>query len=232
MIARTKKKTDDSLWGWPVDRCDYKRFANLSEIIRENNCKILVEIGVCGGFHAKQMILTALETPGEVFYYGFDLFEDITDEIRELEASPRPLLEREVYERLKGSGVKVKLFKGYTKDTLSEFLKLNIKPDFVFIDGGHSYYTIENDWFYVRKMMKPETIVVFDDYMSAKDELGWGCHRVIDNYKGYSVEILEPHDSYYMKKAGSDKRVLTENRMVKVWTNTAKTTRTAPTAKK
>ena len=214
-----------TLWGIPVYK-NYTRFSNLIDVISKHHCKVLMEIGVCGGYHARQMILTALEVPGQVKYYGFDLFEDLTEEIHDTEASPWPKTKAQVEHRLKGIGVDVQLFKGFTRDTLPEFLKLNIRPDLIFIDGGHSYETVENDWHYVKQMMSDETIVLFDDYMAAKDKLGWGCHKIIDDLDRnlYSVEILEPCDVYYMKKVGSDERVLTENRIAKVWMNTANNT--------
>jgi len=203
-------------WGIPVG-IECNRFINLPKIVQESKSKVLMEIGVCTGYHAKKMILAALETPGKVTYYGFDLFEDITDEMRESEASPPPVSKSVVKEKLRGIGVDINLFKGFTKDTLPKFVKTGIKPDFIFIDGGHSIKTVENDWHYVKQLMHENTIVVFDDYMSAYDELGWGCNPVVDTIKDYNVEIIDLSNSYMMKKANSNERVLTKNRLVKVW---------------
>jgi len=204
------------LWGEHADSFEFPRFKNLPELIRRYQCKSLLEIGVCRGRHAEQMILAALERPGLVTYYGFDLFEDLTDEMREAEASPPPAHCAVVKNKLTGVGVDVHLFKGFTKDTLPEFLKTGIKPDFILIDGGHSFETVENDWFYVKQMMHKNTIVVFDDYLSTYKDLNWGCNKVVDSLRGYNIEFLNPPNFFRMKKIGSSERFLTENKMVKV----------------
>jgi len=192
-----------------------QRYANLENLIRCHGCKVLMEIGVNKGVRARKMILAALETPGEVHYHGFDLFQDLTEDVREKEASQFPWHEEKVRHYLKGIGVNINLYKGYSRDTLPEFLKLRIMPDFIFIDGGHSYETIESDWCYVKQIMVGNTIVVFDDYIDG--EVGWGCQKVIDTLgDDYKVEFLEPVDRYLLKKVGSNKRVDSKVKLVKV----------------
>jgi len=215
----------EKLWGWPQK--PPQRYRNIPEIIRENNYKILMEIGVYKGIRAEKMILAALETPGKVEYYGFDLFEDYNSDIGRIEAqreaAPEPWPMNTVYSRIKGIGVKVELFKGFSRDTLPEFVKRNIRPDFVFIDGGHSFETTENDWHYVSRIANG--IVVFDDYLSASEEVGWGCNRTVDSIKGWNKELIEPPDEFSLKKVGSDERFDSKTWLVKVWKNTANNTR-------
>jgi len=207
-------------WGIPVVKLGALatpiRYVSLFETIRQHKCKILMEIGVWRGEHAKEMILTALETPGRATYYGFDLFDLSTPAIRKQEGTIQPMSEIRIKQKLTGVGVDVFLFKGFTRDTLPQFLELGVKPDFIFIDGGHKFEVVESDWNYVQRLMHDKTVVMFDDYFSCKDEIDWGCHRVVDSIKGYKVEPLEPHDTFMMKRLDSEKRVHTENRIVKV----------------
>lgn len=213
------------LWGIPKE--PPKRYAYIPEIISRNHFKVLMEIGVYKGIRAEQMILAAMETSGNVEYYGFDLFEDYTriagDKESEREASPEPWPMHKVYARIKGIGVKVQLFKGFSRDTLPEFVKMGIRPDFVFIDGGHSFETVESDWNYVKQLT--DGPVVFDDYLSAAEDLCWGCNRTVDSLGDeWHKEIIEPPDEYLLKKVGSTKRFYSKTWLVKVWKNTAKNT--------
>lgn len=193
------------------------RFECLVKQIRKNKCKSIMEIGVGVAANSKKMICAALEIMGDVDYYGFDLFEDITTQIKNIEASPQPCSMQAVREYLEGWGVNVHLYKGFTKDTLPEFIKLGIKPDFIFIDGGHSRETVWNDWTYVKQIMTDRTIVLFDDYLSEYEKLGWGCNCVIDSLKGYEVEFLKPLDTYILNYfGGSDKMLESTTQIVKV----------------
>jgi len=53
------------------------KYKYLFEIIRNNKCRRIMEIGTWNGEHALQMIEEAKKNfaPNEVEYYGFDLFE-------------------------------------------------------------------------------------------------------------------------------------------------------------
>jgi predicted O-methyltransferase YrrM len=73
--------------------------------------------------------------------------------------------------------------------------------DFIFIDGGHSFETIQSDWDNVKHRMHDETVVVFDDYWTGPALTDpvysqGGCQRLIDSLTGYQVEILEPTDKF------------------------------------
>jgi len=215
-------------WGEALHRP--QRYKHITRIIRDINAKILVEIGVGKAVRSRQMILTALETPGKVTFYGFDLFEDMTLEQCRQEACQMPYSESHIRNLLTTPGVRVYLIKGDTKYTLRK-CKI-IHPDFIFIDGGHSQETIKADWNWIQFYIGDNTTLIFDDYLSEYEQLGWGCNPVIDNLSDsaeYKVEILEPPDTYLMQKVPydeSNERILCQTRLVKVtrWTNTAKNT--------
>ena len=197
-----------------------KRYVNMPKLIRQlpPGSKTLMEIGVYHGVNGRDMIQTALETVGDVYYYGFDFFGDMTIKMAKEEFGHLPATEEVAYNRLRGPGVTVELIKGDTKDTLPEFAERGIVPDFVFIDGGHSFETVANDWKWVEKMILPRTIIVLDDYLSESKKLGWGCNRVIDSLDEsiYSVEVLEPCDTWSARKADCDEHFMSDTSFVKV----------------
>lgn len=167
------------------------------------------------------MISAALETDGDVFFYGFDLFDLITPEITEFETAPVKSYKKEDVEKwIMGRGVRVELTKGFSKDTLPEFAKRNIKADFIYIDGGHSNETCANDWSWCQNFMHNKTVVVFDDYIRG-NSVGWGSNKTVDSIdRGkYSVEIVEPGDDLLLKVKGEGKYVPANNSLVKVWMN-------------
>lgn len=187
-----------------------KRYRNLLKIIYGQRCKRIMEIGTCNGIHARQMIETAsiFYPINKIEYHGFDLFEDDTKENlkKEFVETHKPPSHEEVKQRLQATGTIIHLYKGYTNNTLSEFLDkfdYNKQIDFIFIDGGHSIKTITSDWNYVKKIMSDKTTVIFDDYYSNEESevRGMGCQLLIDKLDRniYDVEILEPEDNFKKK---------------------------------
>ena len=111
----------------------------------------------------------------------------------ELSKKPKSLI---VIDNLLKEHADVKLIKGNTLNTLPKFSKKK-KFDFIFIDGGHSIKTIENDWSQTKKLMHKNTTVIFDDYYVGDVKLikRFGCNKIIENLKkDYLIELLEPKD--------------------------------------
>jgi len=187
-----------------------RRYNNLFRIIKERKCKKIVEIGTFNGVHAKQMIETAIESNGRenVEYYGYDLFEDLTDKKYDVEFSKNPSVKERVENilphielvktLLEETHIKFILFKGDSKITLPETRHLIQDADFVFIDGGHSKKTINSDWSVIKTIMNENTIVVFDDYYHSIHKEKFGCNEIIDNLDRniYDIEELHPIDYF------------------------------------
>jgi len=174
-----------------------RRYLNLPKIISEHNCKKIMEIGVLHGDNAITMIETAKKhcSPGEIEYYGFDLFEGMNENICSVEYSKMPSTLDMVRKKLEQTKVSINLFKGYTKKTLPAVVKELPVMDLIVIDGGHTIETIENDWRYVQQLMDKKTVVLFDDYYN------WsyvGAKHTIQhlNTDDYHVEILPPTDRF------------------------------------
>ena len=174
------------------------RFDILRELIIANKCKQLLEVGVFRCERSHLMIKAALEhaKPEEIFFTGLDMFEDMTAELTKKEVSrpsgPWSELMCKEYLRMNFPGVRTQLIKGDTKETLKNF-RLS-EYDFVFLDGGHSIQTAMSDWLNISLMMKPGTIVCFDDYSEKSTMIN--TKAVVDTIDRniFSVEIAEQCD--------------------------------------
>jgi len=177
------------------------RYRHLFQTVYKQKCCKILEVGTYRGSHAAKMIETAkcFFAPDNINYWGFDLFEKLTEQDIEKEFSKRPPTCDQVKKRLELTGAKIELYIGYTQETLPGFLaemKGIIDIDLIFIDGGHSIETITSDWNYCKQMMSAKTIVLFDDYYPSAElgVEGMGCQTLIDSldHSRYQVEILEP----------------------------------------
>lgn len=176
-----------------------RRYKYLFEIIRKNKPRKIMEIGTWNGEHALRMIEeTKKNLPLEkIEYYGFDLFELLDSETasKEFSKSKMPPALEIVREKLAKTNAAIHLYKGDTRDTLPKVVRELPKMDFVFIDGGHSIETIQNDWKYVQKIMDKKTIVIFDDYWNRDDV---GCKKVVEGIDEtkFKVNILPIQDRF------------------------------------
>ncbi len=128
-------------------------------------------------------------------YFGYDLFESLTQETYEYEVSKKPPTRNEVDMYLRQTGASINLYAGDTHQTMQNSATLP-KMDFVFIDGGHAEETVNNDWRAVEKVMNNKTVVIFDDYWHNRKD---GPKVVIDNIdrNKYRVEILPEVDVFF-----------------------------------
>jgi len=183
----------------------YKRYAQLLILILLKKPKSILEIGVYTGLRSKEMLMAAGVFSKKLNFYGFDLFEDFKENLLIKEFSKKPLKKSTIKKTLDKYG-KINLYKGFTQKTLPKFLKENKKIDFVFIDGGHSLKTINNDWKYIKKIMHKKTVVVFDDYYDdIKFTKKFGCNKLIYslNKRKYNIKIHPLSDFFY----NNDKKI-------------------------
>lgn len=183
-----------------------RRYRNLLMEIRRQHCRTILEIGVYRAIRSVEMIETALlaHPPEEIEYFGFDLFEDLSEElcVKEFSKKPSPMVESE--RLLRATGVRIHLFKGFSQETLPRFVGSQRahgpEIDLVFIDGGHAIETIASDWDNASKLMSSRTVVLFDDYYVNTDPevREVGCRRIVDalDRSRFDVRILEPEDAF------------------------------------
>ncbi len=189
--------------GTSVSRYDF-----LAREVHKYKPKIIVEIGVLYGKTSTRLIAAAKKYHEKIDFYGFDLFGSATDEKLLSEVSTMPITAQKATEKLGSLGANVTLFEGDTTKTLPIFLAMNIEPDFVFIDGGHSPETIEHDFSMIRKVMHEDTKVYFDDYIETDsgEDLGWGCKYLISKLQidpTIEVRHLPCIQHFKLRKRGS-----------------------------
>ncbi len=168
------------------------RYAQLNKLVKELEPMTILEVGTWNGYRAVDLLAYA---PDKAMYYGFDLFEDMTSELDKVEFNVKRHVSIDAVDAYMGV-FPHELIKGNTHDTLPEFVKRDIKLDFVFIDGGHSVETIRSDFENVRKIMNKGGMVVLDDYYTPPIE-GKGCNEII---KDVEHEILPEKDKIVGKK--------------------------------
>ena len=180
-----------------------KRYSFLLLSIFIRRPKTILEIGVYNGKRAIEMIETAKIFNNEISYFGFDLFEDFYKKkgILKNELSKSPLSVKKILSKL-GKFKKIKLIKGDTNKTLPLFVKNKQKIDFVFIDGGHSLKTIENDWNNLKGIIGKKTIILFDDFyeFSLKKNFNFGCNKIIESIKKnktYNIKKFILGDNFF-----------------------------------
>jgi hypothetical protein len=140
------------------------------------------------------MVRAALGYHKAVFYQGFDLFEDATDEddARELNVKPHVPVDQvrarlEVLAR-QHPGFAFALHKGDSRDTLPE-----LTVDLAYIDGGHSIETIASDYARLRR----SRVVVLDDWYSpdaqglCQDISRFGCNQLGDQLRATTKRRIE-----------------------------------------
>jgi predicted O-methyltransferase YrrM len=166
------------------------RYQNLYKTIKTIKPKTILEVGTWNGERALKMLQLANKYQPGVTYYGFDLFEDLSDEKYISELSKKPPRESEVFELLQDAKSDINLFKGDTVLTLKKASTELPKIDFIYIDGGHSVETIQSDWDNIQMLMHEKSVVIFDDYW--RNRVEDGCKTVIDaiDRSKYKVEIM------------------------------------------
>lgn len=158
-----------------------ERYKFLFLLIEQRKPRILLDIGVHNGKRSSQFIQTALKYSPDFQYFGFDLWEEMTqDEFQDEHLYPKKMKTKEEADLLIGESLsksQYRLIQGNTRETLSD--KTLPVADFIFIDGGHSLETISSDWSNCQRLMNDDTVVVFDDYWHGN--YSSGCASLIDS---------------------------------------------------
>jgi hypothetical protein len=187
------------------------RYEHLLKEIDRVKPKTIVEIGTWKGVRAQQLIARAMKYQDYVSYKGFDLFEDLTPEVKVEEFNGKTYTSvEEAAKNISKVTENYTLIKGNTRQTIKEFFGKRYKPtvDFIFIDGGHSFETIESDWNACKELMHKDTVVLFDDYYIGPQAKDYGSQKLLrqlcldyhfplsgDPPDKYVVDILEPGDT-------------------------------------
>lgn len=174
-----------------------RRYHHLFDEIRRIKAKSILEVGTWNGNRAVQMISAAQTChQDKIKYVGFDLFEELSNDLYQLEISKRPPTKAEVLDKLAMYNADVLLIQGNTLETLPAFVRSSETFDFIFIDGGHHVETIRSDWQSVSKLMHHGSVVIFDDYW--RNDAHQSAKPIVDaiDTNTYRVEILPEVDTF------------------------------------
>ena len=168
--------------------------------------KNFLEVGVFQGVTSRNVCEKMnIINNGDFLFYGIDIFEDTNFEIDKKEATLKHnrisnpfknlifniILKKDlfsidsIYKFLKKFKNKVFLYKGFSN---TELLKIDLSSiDMVFLDGGHSYETVNSDLSIIINKIKKGKIIICDDY----DQTGYGVKKAVDELEGKVSEIKE-----------------------------------------
>jgi len=180
------------------------RYAQINPLIAKIKPRTIAEIGTWNGYRAIEMAKEALKYQDHVTYYGFDLFEQATDDTDSEEMNVKPHYTKELVSKFldnfkqKNPGFSYVLTAGNTRETLKP-----LAVDLAFIDGGHSIETILGDY----EALKDSKVVLFDDYYEGGIDIEkYGCNKIVDKLNHNVLPIGDP-----VAGGGITKFVVVEN---------------------
>ena len=183
---------------------------------------VYLEVGTFNGVRAANLLdyFLSYGPNRTATYIGFDLFEDMTPDMSKAEFSKStlPLSTDEVQrvfattlgKKYGGRFRGAQLFKANTQETLKAWKEdpTAIKPNFIFIDGGHSLETIASDFKNLEHLIATENTFLMDDYYVNRTD--FGCRPLVEqiNREGKYVGLpLMPID--HIPKNDLDIQVVT-----------------------
>lgn len=180
-----------------------RRYDQIFDYVEKLHAKNIMEIGTYQGARGIAMIERAkkFSGPNGIHYYGFDLFETMESKQFSHEISKQPITIEKTKERIEKTGAHAHLYKGDTLVTLPKEVPSLPKMDLIFIDGGHSFETISNDWKYSSQLMNEKTVIIFDDYWLNREDGAKPIVETIDRAK-FNVEILPVVDVFFNPNFG------------------------------
>lgn len=164
-----------------------KRYEKLIELVRKEQPRVIVEVGVHRAMRARAMCEAV---DGPVHYIGYDVFDTLGAQYQEDALNGKGMTTeakaRNRLEALKSvkDGFTYEFVIGDTRDTLHG---RTVECDFAFIDGDHRVDAIRGDY----AALAGAKVVVFDDYYcgAGPDLALYGANTVADEA---GAEVL-PH---------------------------------------
>ena len=178
------------------------RKSSIIKCIKSRQPRDILEIGVHQGSFAIRMLSQIYPSNLEfTSYTGIDLFSELqtkenhTNEIS-LWADEKNVVANKLVSKFPKANIH--LCQGNSSQMLQS-LKGN-KYDLIFIDGGHSFNTVESDWNLCQGLLNDNGFLFFDDYTSLKGSLksGFGIRKVVDGIdkEYWRVKIYNNRDFF------------------------------------
>lgn len=178
-------------------------YGTMSNIIRTNNFKKVVEVGIGYGLHAKEMLknsdLEKLYLVDPMKFYPNDGFAtDVLNTIPKIPNNQFNELLECIMKELEPWKNRFTLFRKESLNILEDEIP-DESIDCVFIDGDHSYIAVKNDLEFWWKKIRPGGMMLGDDYwMSdvsrAVHEFGYSRNLIVsfaENPANSSYKIFQ-----------------------------------------
>ncbi len=167
--------------------CKSPNLKRLVQLKDEMDCKVYLEIGVLYG----GSIIQLMESDKECHFIGIDPFEGYYgksyDPHRKVDLTNHLDIVKSNIDEANKHNHKYTLIKGKSNDTIEDFKKLNVKVDYLFIDGDHSKQGVIDDFINYKNFVQDDGIIVFDNYKDPNwNEVEEGVKYILENY-GYKV---------------------------------------------
>ena len=172
-----------------------KRYDVLSDLIRKNGFKSVIEIGVGNGQTASFILRN--DNSEDFIYCGVDPYVEYDDSDINSKADRVVRNKLMMQKVLKENKDRFVLHKNYSDDA-SVFFEDN-SVDLVFIDGNHKYDWVTNDITCYWSKIKVGGIMAFHDY--DREKAFPGVKRAVDEFiRRNKFELLYDTDVYYVCK--------------------------------
>ena len=118
-----------------------------------DDCKNYLEIGT----HNGGSIMTVMQSKYNTKFYGVDVWGGDINRLYAQENITKHNKHQHDFELIKGNSM--------SDDTFNKVVTKCPSVDFLFIDGGHNYDNVINDFNRYSKLVNPGGLIVFDDYL-------------------------------------------------------------------
>jgi len=176
--------------GWAG--CYYGVFSN---VVKENNFKICVEVGIGYGFHAKEILdntnVEKLYLVDPMSYYPNDQFANDVINFGGFE-----LLVKNIKNHLRLHEDRYTWFRNKSLEISNKQI-LDNSIDAIFIDGDHSYNAVSKDLEFWWKKLRKGGWLLGDDYNSCHP----GTTQAVDEFSknnNLKIEFLSKNNSNYL----------------------------------
>jgi FkbM family methyltransferase len=186
-----------------------RRYLAIIEHIRRRRCGRVLEVGVWRGDTSELLVTNSLNESIE--YHGVDVFDDTSEELIAREVSLPADSEAMVRNRLARLSSRVHLHRGFSRDVLPRLRQSGIRFDVIWLDGGHSYETVAEDFVHCLALLDDGGTLFFDDYTT--DPYLPDVKRFIDDeLLNDPALVVTIHDDYADHYRGYDYRVVSVGR--------------------
>lgn len=164
--------------------CDSPHLKRLVQLKDDMECKVYLEIGVLYG----GSIIQLMKSDKECHFIGIDPFSGYYgrqyDPHRKVDLKDHIDIVKSNIDEANEHNHKYTLIKGKSNDTIEEVRKLNLKVDYLFIDGDHSKKGVIDDFINYKDFVNDSGIIAFDNYKDPNwNQVEEGVKYILENYE-------------------------------------------------